>query len=266
MQYKIFEDSLSSDSLQSLNIDSALSDSLQFMTQNIEHSNYNWLATNIVLLVLITIYSIGYIGINRSIKRTKSNINDIDFFFTNLKLFLECQGNDMNAYSWLIDRSVKIQNIMGPYGKITFVAPYTRFKYTNYDIVINFVPKIKDEFRSTINQLAPSDETLSFYVDRLQESILRVKGVLSDELYELQDANKNIFKVFIRGINSILTIPIALLIAFDLFSESAFRQIRRSWYIRLLTLIVTLFTLLGTIMTIILGWDKFWDVVIAFFR
>jgi len=146
--------------------DSTLVDSL---IQAQSHANQisGWAIFFILLGVVILISLLGLYLLR---KRKNDIIDEIEFssnYREKLVEYLESQGQDMNAYSWLIDRSVKMQRMMGSYGKISYITPYQQYKVNNQDIVISFVPQIKKEFENELNSIAPSFETISFYTNPL---------------------------------------------------------------------------------------------------
>lgn len=247
----------------SLLTDSTFVDSL-ITTQSVQSDSINW---GIILLIVGSIVLISILGFYLLAKQKSDLIKRIEFadgYRKKLIEFLESQGKDMDSYSWLVDRSVKMQRMMGELGKISYVTPFQQYKVSNQEIVINFVPQIKKEFENDLNFITPSFEQISFYANSLQESLIRFRGVLSDNL---EDVDSKIWKPhqwFTLGLRQIISIPIYLLVLFGLLNNSKANSFRDSIWVKILSLLISIIGLIASVMTIIIGWENFLKIVNQF--
>lgn len=226
-----------------------------------ENGSFGWTLLLLFIGVIIAISAIGFFILRTRIKEINAKKKHTQMYQKQLTTFLESEGEDMNAYSWLVDRSVKMQRMMGEFGKITYIAPYQRYKVNNQEIVINFVPQIKKEFENVLNKIAPSFEMISFYANSLQEALIRFRGVLSDELEEVHNNMRKPHYWFILGMRQILSFPVYLLAIFGLLKISMANSFRDSIFVKIISFIVVLIGIVGSIFTIVLGWNNFWKIV-----
>lgn len=214
-----------------------------------------------MILGLLIISGLGYLLFKRRKTKIEEEIEFTRNYREYLTTYLESNGSDMDSYSWLIDRTVKMQRIMGGFGKISYNPPFGQYRIQNQDIVIAFVPQIKKEFESQLNLLAPNFQTLTFYTDSLQEALIRFVGVRT---YDLEEAEQNLKKThlwFVLGFRQILSLPIYLFVLFGLLSSNKASSIRDSILQKIITALIFLVGVVSSLFTIILGWDEFWKLI-----
>lgn len=256
------QDSALVDSLVS---DSALTDTLASISEPVAETS-GWLILVYIISGVLIITGLGFFLFK---KRENAIVDEINFtheYRDYLTTFLKSNGKDMDSYSWLIDRSVKMQRMMGGLGKISYTPPYSQYRISNQNIVIGFVPQIKKEFENELNSLAPSFQTLTFYSDSLQEALIRFVGVKSDELEEVKQNLKNPLKWFVLGFRQILSLPIYLFVLFGLITSHKAGNIRDSIVFKIISFLIFLVGILASIFTIALGWTDFWNLVEDYFN
>jgi len=244
----------------SLVIDSSLTDTLISITESSSEPT-GWM---IVIYIIIGIFLVTALGFFLYKKREKTIVDEINFtdnYREHLTTFLESNGQDMESYSWLIDRSVKMQRMMGGLGKISYTPPYSQYRISNQDIVIGFVPQIKKEFENELNTIAPNFQTLTFYSDSLQEALIRFVGVEYDQLEEIKKDLKNPLIWFVLGFRQLLSLPIYIFVLFGLMSDHKASDIRDSIIFKIISLIFFLIGVIASIFTIVLGWTEFWNLI-----
>lgn len=243
--------------------ETVIADSL--IIANAESVPSGWLFLIVTLLIVISISVFGFFILRRKVSDLIYKINFTQDYLEKVKEFIDSNGKDMKSYTWLLDRSVKMQRTMAGYGKVDYVVPYQGYKVSNADIIINFVPQIKKEFESVINSLAPSFQTISFYVDSLQEYLIRFYGAKRDELNQAEDELRKPYYWFILGLRQILALPIYIFAITGLLSMATAQSLRDSLLLKFISFLIVMIGLIASIMTIFVGWNDFWNLIKQYF-
>lgn len=211
--------------------------------------------------LLLSIIILIIIGIIRNIFILKNNIDDYNFisiYYERFNKFIDDGFKTKNInngdYGWIISKSDKAQEILGEIGIIS----YTQFDrlYNNVPLILNFVNNII----SMLNEKYISENTIQF-IEWCQTAFLRKLGVLD----EIIDKNKKrLFNPFYNltiGIKFILETPIYLLYSVGLLSVKGKNKIVKNIFLKIISSLISLLTIISTIMSIIIGWEKFIDII-----
>lgn len=167
--------------------------------------------------------------------------------------------NDSNIYSWLIHRSNKMQSNMGVSGYIySYSPPYQNIKYQRYPIILNMIPDLKNELDHNNPQLYGQ------YMSMIQEALVRNIGVIEDKQNEVFSDLRNPLNYFKIGIQNIVSLPIQTLKWFGIVSPKTSNKMISSTFVSLISGITALLSLISIIMTIIVGWDKFYKTIASY--
>jgi hypothetical protein len=179
-------------------------------------------------------------------------------FLENLKKYWESNGADLEAYGWLIHRSNKMQGEMGGLGVVhNYKPPYQNYMITNYSIILNMIP----ELRKCLEDDLLSRNLAHQYMSALQESLVRYLGSIEDKQEVITKEIKNPIKWFRDGVRDILALPAYLLGWLGVISETAAKRLVSSLLFSAISGIVALVGFVSAIVTIVIGWDQFLDVV-----
>src|SRR5688500_677908 len=100
-----------------------------------------WVAVGI-LGILMT----GFVRIRHALSKLLDDRDEVSRYMQAFGRYNSSNGADGEAYGELIDRSVRIQEVMRPLGIMSnYVAPFRRFVATNYQIIMNGVPAMRRE-------------------------------------------------------------------------------------------------------------------------
>ncbi len=215
----------------------------------------------VAILIGIVLLIIGRIRISYKIKGVQEKIKSSDEFLARVKDYLNSLGKDQKTYSWLIQMSHQFQLEMGFYGVIpSFYHHSSKTSIPNYQIIINGIPELRRMFD---NQDYPADKSaLKDFGISLIDSILRHRGELLTDLYVIEKGLKNPIVWLTQGVSWVLLLIPSFLEQIGLLSEAKFSSLEKSPLVKLVSGVVSLIELTGTIMTIIMGWDAFVEVVI----
>ena len=215
----------------------------------------------IAILVVIILLIIGRIRISYKIKGIQKKIISSDEFLGTLKDYLNSLGKDQKTYSWLVQMSPQFQLEMGFYGVIpNFYHQPSRTSISNYQIIINGISELRRMFD---NQDLPNDKVvLRDFGLSLIESILRHRGELLSDLSVIEKGLKNPIIWLTQGISWVLLLIPYFLNQIGLISEAKFSSLEKSPLLKIISGVVSLMELTGTIMTLIMGWDAFVEIIV----
>jgi hypothetical protein len=177
-------------------------------------------------------------------------------FLAKFRTYFNSQGQDYESYSWLIHKSPRMQLEMGVYGKLAaFRPPYTNYVIQNYQMIVSIIPEIRKEFEDSPD--FRNTRALHEYIALVQESLLRYHGILTDSCEAEQKRLKNPVIWLAEGVSWVLLFPIFIMSWVGLVGQASVRDVARSAIFRILAGIFTLIGVLGSVITITIGWNSF---------
>lgn len=211
----------------------------------------SWIITIFFILVLI----VGYINIRRKIfTYTKRLVFASEYrgkFVSLANQYVESidgwtrSGNlNLDLYHWLTLNVHQIQSDLGVLGVMDFVAPFQIYRARNFQIVVNTLPKFRD---NTIDD---------FFITSVDDCLLRHIGLLTSNIETFNRQVKNPLVWFRVGIQLILTIPLVILNSFGLLTDNTTSAIKGSIFYKLISGFVALVALVSGIVTIVVGYDQ----------
>lgn len=221
--------------------------------------------TTLIISGTLTVFIIGLIQVyNRHFHIVKK----IDFadeyrnkfieftnkYFENYDRWSRSGNFDGRLYVWLTMNVNKIQNNLGSMGIMEYIAPFHVYRVSNYQIVINTIPKFKD--RSIEN----------FDINSVDDCLLRFIGYLTEYSKGTLKNLKNPIVWFREGFREILSLPIFILHWFGIISNRTVNSIKDSLIYKVITGLTALVTLVSGIVTIIVGYDQtveFFNIVLG---
>lgn len=196
---------------------------------------------------------VGFVRLAREARRLVARQEEVSQFFQTLQQYIESKGQDGAAYSLLLERSPRIQELLGHYGVFaSFRKPFAP-AFRQYAIVLNMLPELRRSFQEDQQALAPRQEWVE-YGSLLQESLLRGQGAAKDELKVIHSGLANPFIWFREGVRAVLLTPVAVLLWLGVLPADSPYRIARSRVFRVLSGIVALISLVSSMIGIALGW------------
>ena len=164
-----------------------------------------------------------------------------NFFKDYDAVFRENKNFNSELYTWLTKNVYKVQNMLGSSGMMAYVVPLHRYKVSNYQIIINTLPKFRN---GTIEELdiISVDDCLLRYIGKLEEKICRFKKEL-----------KNPLVWFKMGIEGIISIPLYVFSIFGIISNEIIYKIIKSTGYKIINGMMSIVTLIEFIAMIITG-------------
>jgi len=195
---------------------------------------------------MVAILGLGLFQVIRRYKIVSNRIKFTKEYLNRFNKFIERPEFDGAEYYWLTHRVAKIQNELGQGGILaSYKPPFANFIYSNYQLIINTLPEIR------------SGKAHTEMVSACQDAMIRHLGMLDDRLSKSYGHLFNPVKWLQEGIRLIISFPIRLAYWSSLFQYADFERIVNGPILSFLSFIVMLIGLLGSVITLALGWDNF---------
>jgi hypothetical protein len=202
-----------------------------------------------ILLDLLTFLIIGFIRTMRTVSRLLREREEVDRFSETFKRYSDSRGGDLQAYGQLIERSDRVQKLLGYVGVMArYITPFERIVIPNYHIILNALPAMRQDYER--------GNTRTEYAPIIGETLVRYLGVSSDLIRQKQTELQNPMVWFREGIGGMLLLPVLLFQSLGLTSDSSTASVASSAAFRIVTGVLTLVSLVGSIITIVLGWRQ----------
>lgn len=220
--------------------------------------------TSIIIWGLILILIIGFVSIFRDYLKFNNNhefaheyrnrfVTFANKYFENKNNYRERDEFDGELYVWLTKNVSKIQNEVGQFGVMDYIAPFRAYHIPHYQIIINTIPKFRER------------DIQSFDVNSVDDCLLRYIGFVEEEKDKTSNKLKNPIIWFKIGIQELVSIPLLILVWFGIFSKRTAAFITNSTIYSFFTGIIALVTLISGIVTIIQGKEKTLEFLMKFF-
>ncbi len=217
--------------------------------------------TTIIILGILTVLVIGFVLVYKRHSRVVDKIvfasqyrnKFIEFsnkYFENYYHWSRASDLDGQLYVWLTMNISKIQGNLGTFGIMDYIAPFQTYRVSNYQVVINTIPKFRDGTVEAID------------VNSVDDCLLRYIGYLEEYNQETQKNLRNPIVWFREGFREVLSIPIFILNWFGIISNRTANSIKDSLIYKVISGLIALVTLVSGLVTIIVGYQS----TIEFFR
>jgi hypothetical protein len=205
--------------------------------------------TLIIIGIFIFILFIGFWTIY---KRLSNYIQKHDFAFEYRNNFIEfsnlfhsSQGTFNNEkYIWLTKNVGKIQRYLGNTGKMEYLGAFQRIHISNYEIVINTLPKFRD------GNIHPFD------INSTDDCLIRYIGLMEEQIIYLKKIIKNPIILFKEGFQEIFSLPIYILNWFGILTDNSVYRVTTNIIYKLVLGLGGLVSFLSAVVTIIQGKEE----------
>jgi len=211
-----------------------------------------------IILILTVILIIGFVKIKKNIIKIKK---DYEFIFDYRTKFIVLSNNyfkdkgnfDEKIYIWLTMNADRVQRLLGSCGEMDYIAPFKIYTYYKYKIILNTLPKFKN------CTIAPFD------INSMDDSLLRYLGIIDGRIGILTKKLKNPIIWAKTGFQQIFSIPFYLLNWFGFYDDNSMSEMFETKIYRTITGVMSIITFFGSIVKIIIGWEKIIQFIKNFF-
>lgn len=178
--------------------------------------------------------------------------------------YANSQGEDQEAYQWLILRSTEMQIEMGRNGVMDFKPPAANYYIKNYQLILNALPEIR-RYLAENRRYGMFATTLESYIHMVDEALTRHIGSLRAARKRADDRLRNPLAWFQAGMETVLAGPFLLLSAFGLLGGTTVRAIRSAFLFKTLSRVATLIAFIGAVVGLFVDWPQALDRAKSFF-
>lgn len=205
-----------------------------------------------IILTLAFLAGIGYLKISSKIAQEKMKSELASEFQWKLFEFVDSRGRNNEAYTWLLQNSYRMQEILGAFGIMSSLrVPFSNYVYKNYPVILNFIPQVRESFQ----QLSPTND----HGIMIAECLERFMGYEAHLIDTLQKEKHNPV-IWIRdGVQWILGFPILLLKSLGLLNPRGYKVANS--LVQVFSGLVTLIGLISSVMGIVLGFSDFMNLL-----
>lgn len=209
------------------------------------------------ILMVVGLVITGFIANVINIRTCSNNYNFLveyrDKFSKFISDLLNKNKYSNKDYEWLMSNSDKVQIILGDAGIISYkdISGY----YPNYQIVINFMNEVMSLFSKGL--IGTESEKITW----CHNAFLRKMGIYDEYVKKEIKRTFNPLYDLTSGIKVILGIPLDILYSIGLISSKNLTKIKDNVLFKILGGIISLLTFLSTIMSIVLGWNDFVNLI-----
>lgn len=223
------------------------------------------------IYIIIGLFVIGCIGFLKIIYEIYCLNSRIDFLYNYQNNFvgfsnqiLEKNFFDNKKYNFCLENSNIIQNEINSSLSLSFYDNLTGIHKTNYDIIPNNLMLMQEMYMLKIEDTFSANRFQSL-VSEIDNVIVVHTGILKSKLEVLKSSLINPIKLFCNGIKFFVEIPEVLFLWCGLITESNVARFDRSWLKKIIVGISSLIALVGGIISIVTGWDKFAGIIQSLF-
>lgn len=223
---------------------------------------YHIIPTMIALALII----IGHVVKQKKITSYNTRIEFTDWYhnifcdFLNETFKTGCISPG-EKYNMVMGNVCKIQEELGMDGVIAqFSDPLKGIQINNYQLFMNIMPEI----RTTLFNMSIMDNMdgrITYLIGACKDAIIRHIGNLEREIEQERKELWNPITCMGEGIRWIVGLPVDILQWAGLYSASGSRNIKGSIIFKTISNLIILIGLIGSIVTIVLGWDEFWEII-----
>ena len=208
----------------------------------------------LVALVLVSVLMLGYVRLRGTIRHNLLVWERISSFLEALRAYIRSDGADAVAYTRLLSLSTLLQSDLGPDALVSFKPAFSQTAVPHYPALINHVPALNFE----LNIARFKDEqTVAVYAANLQEILLRAEASIDKEVNADRARLRNPFGVLLAGIQATLMSPVGLMVLAGAVPGHRAQRWSQSTPVRLASVVIFLFGLLASAITVVLGWPQF---------
>jgi hypothetical protein len=192
--------------------------------------------------------------------RCEEKLSFVNTFLNKFNIYIKSYGTDFESYSYMIKNSNQMQSQLGRQGLMTVQQPFDRGIINNYTLILTGLGQIKTYLSQPV--LRSQALQLAGYVN---DALLRNAGDYEKKIHDIISSMKNPIILYKTGWGKILSVPFMIFLMFGIITERIFDAFVGNRIFKVITGIIALIGFVSGIMTIVLGYNQFLEIIINFF-
>lgn len=218
----------------------------------------------ILVVIIIIGFSTKMVDLSTIVKRLEFTSNYRGKFVKFINKIVSENIFDQNLYHELTSDVKAMQYELGEDGVFAYMKDQLKgVAGKNYQLLINFLPETREMVNINNSILA---ERYNKSIHDCDDMFIRHLGTLENQRKNIRKGLFNPFSSFAEGTRTIILLPIILLSWFGFISNEKTYRAKENAIVKLLNAVVTILGFAATIITIVVGWNDFWDIVFKFFK
>lgn len=215
-----------------------------------------------IILIPLVLMVLGFVRQVLILRRKMMRLSLAGEF---LRKFIEwCNGEakDHALYNWMVSKAEAVQTMLAGGGLIDFRPPFANYIHRNYPVILNEIPEIQKEFFGDLRSFnSIAAQNLNARVQMVDGCLRRFIGTTEEEHRRERGRLFNPLVLFCGGIAWLMELPLFILSETKIITASRRAIIVNGRLFSLVSGIVALAALAGTIITIVTGWERFVQIV-----
>ncbi len=208
--------------------------------------------TFLIIGIFIFVIVLGFATIIRRLKRYNNKYtfaqeyrnNFVSFtnnYFETKNHYYDQEIFDSKKYYWLTKNVNRIQSDLGHLGSMFYVAPFRLYTISDYQIIINTIPKFRD------------GKITQFDITSVDDCLIRYLGVMEEAIFNAQKKIWNPIVWFQEGFREIFSLPLYVLNWFGIIPDNAVFKVMTNLFYKIFVGIGALISFASGLVTIIQG-------------
>lgn len=209
----------------------------------------------IVVMLVVLGHILRRIRIKKLQKRKEFTITYQNNFIDMVNRIFDSGVMDQALYNKCIHDVDKIQAELGQDGMISeFIDPLHGIKGRNYQLFVNIMPELRMMISMRGNSVAV--ERGNQLVGLCDDALRKHVGNIDYLLDEINSKLFNPFSCFGEGIRWFVGLPIDIMLWCGLIGDGTNDTIKKNFFYKIISNLIVFIGLIGSIVTIVLGWDE----------
>lgn len=223
----------------------------------------------IPICILIGIIIIGFISkvveLSTIVKRIEFTSNYREKLVKFINKIISEHFFDQSIYCELTSDVKAMQYELGEDGVFAYMKDELKgVAGRNYQLLINFLPETREMVNIRNNSILA--ERYNKSIHDCDDMFIRHLGTLEHYQQNIRKGLFNPFSSFAEGTKTIILLPIIILSWFGFISTEKTDRAKENAIVKMLNAFVAILGFAATIITIVVGWNDFWDIVFKFFK
>lgn len=224
------------------------------------------------LIPIFILVGIIVIGLISKVAELSTILNRIEFATKYRNKFIEYINEIISSHSFnqklyleLTSEVKAMQYELGEDGIYAYMTDHLRgVAVRDYQLLINFLPETREMVNGHNNSILA--ERYNKSIQDCDDMFIRHLGTLESQRQALRKGLFNPFSSFAEGTKTIILFPLILLNWFGFVTTEKTDKAKGNVIVKGLNFLVTILSFAATIITIVVGWTDFWEIVFNFFK
>lgn len=221
------------------------------------HMNFfNFIPLIVVLLLTIIGFIIKNFDFNELLLSLEFTIDYRNKFIELVKELFKAGRVNNTLYIELTENVTKMQIELGSDGIVSMTDNLHRVHIPRYQMLVNFLPKIRSLNQGFINSTSIGQERFFEEAQNCEDMFIRHIGKLKETAKIVEKQKFNPLRCFSEGVRFIIWLPTNLLLWLGVISKRRAYKFKYNFIVKFLTASIALIGLISSVITIILGWEQ----------